>query len=351
MKRDNRSDTIFVIFIFAITLLFLAACGSNAIDETESDSEEVLSTKTGILIEASMNLVVIQAPDGSTYTFGIDEDTHIEGSEYLGNTLSVSFYGEYAPGIIAVAIRTIVEVDHASSPDKGNIDEPDAPQPKEPSSSDETIWYMTGTVMEISATGLQLLYEDGKTYTVVIDENTKKDPGIVEGCVARVFRKGSLRDGMLAIEIHFISASPDSFPTPTPAPPLADDSNVAPGDIIEHAKSLVGVPYSSGGASIDAGFDNSGFIFYVLNRNGVNCPRTIREQVSIGQQVTDFADLQASDLVFFSDGSGSRTAQYGGIYIGDGTMIYSSYAGKGVTQRDISQQWYKDAFVLGVRIR
>ena len=365
MKKKNYIGKILVIFLFATTLLLFAACGGgDAADEPErtpdnSDNTSI-SIKTGILIEASMREIVIQAPDGSTYVFGISNDTLIEGSEYLGNTMSVYYYGNYTPGIIAATVKTIVEVDHDSTPDKGYITEPDAPQPKEPPAEDETIWYLTGTVVDISATGLHLLYEDGITYSVMIDENTKKDSGLVAGCVARVFRKGRIRDGMLAIEIHYIAAAPTPAPLPTPTPtpdpertptpPPAEDPEVPPGDIIQHAKSLIGAPYKSGGASIAEGFDNSGFIYYVLNHNGIKCPRLTREQVAIGQKITDYADLQATDLIFFSDGSGGTTVQYGGIYIGDGKMIYCSYSDMRITQRDLTQ-WHKDAFVLGVRIK
>jgi len=358
MKRNSRIETISVLFLVFLALILLAACGGGAavddmeepedpapVDEPESVVVDLLSTITGFLIESSMNTITIQESDGSTFKFGIDGDTQIIGTEYLGNTITVSFFGDYTPGTIAVTVETIAEVDHATSSGNGNTDEADAPQSRD-SSEDDKIWYMTGTVTDISTNSLKILYEDGKTYTVVIDENTKKDPGIVVGCVARVFRKGSLRDGMLATEIRFISDS--SKPTPAPNPSGGSDS--APGGIAQDAKSLIGSSYKSGGTSPADGFDNSGFISYVLNRNGINCPRTIHEQISIGRQVTSYSDLKAGDLVFFGDGSGSGTAQFGGIYIGGGAMVYSSSGAGSVTQSDINQQWYKDSFVFGVSV-
>ena len=194
-----------IIFALVIVLVFaLTACGGN---ETE-DTVEELQSKTGVLIEASMHVITIQAPDGSTYTFGIDDSTEIQGSEILGNTMSVTYSGEYTSGIIAETITTVTEVAQTSdSGGKGSTEAPGAPQPKEPASGDK-IWYITGTVQDVSMNQLQLLYEDGKTYTVLKDDNTKTDPGIVVGCVARVFHKGSIKDGMLATEIHFIADSP-----------------------------------------------------------------------------------------------------------------------------------------------
>jgi len=192
-------------------MLVLAACGNGTSGGSGDSSEpdDSISTKTGVLIEASMHVLSIQAPDGSTYTFGIDDNTDVEGSEVLGNTMSISYRGEYSSGIIAVTVMTVSEVAETSpSGGKGSTDAPGAPQPKEPSSPQDTIWYLTGTVMDVSMNQLQLLYEDGKTYTVLKDDNTKTEEGIVVGCVARVFHKGSLKNGMVATEIHFISAAP-----------------------------------------------------------------------------------------------------------------------------------------------
>jgi len=197
--------SITVIALILVLMLALVACGS---DEVEEPAESI-STKTGVLVEASMHVVSIQAPDGTTYTFGIDDNTKIEGSEVLGNTVSVTYAGEYASGIIAISITTVTEAAQTSdSGGKGSTDAPGAPQPSNPPAAQEKLWYITGTVQDVSMNQLQLLYEDGNTYTVLKDDNTKTDEGIVVGCVARVFHKGSIKDGMLATEIQFISASP-----------------------------------------------------------------------------------------------------------------------------------------------
>ena len=195
--------------VFAFVCIFAllsAACG-----ETVNRDNQV-STKTGVLIEVSAHVISIQAPDGTTYTFGVNDGTTVHGSEKLGNTVSVIHDGEYSSGVIASSVTTIAEVDHESSSGKGSTDDPAAPQPKEPKSSDETIWYMTGTVNALSSNQLQLLYEDGHTYKVTIDSSTKVEHEVVVGCVARVFHKGRMVDGMVATEIHFISATPSDDP-------------------------------------------------------------------------------------------------------------------------------------------
>jgi len=189
--------------------LVLTACSETPAGNTPvdppGDPPDSLSTKTGVLIEVSAHVVSIQSPDGTTYTFGVNAETTVQGSELLGNTISVSHRGEYASGIIAVSITTIAEVDHSSTPGKGSTGDTAAPQPKEPPAAHETIWYMTGTVKGLTSTELQLLYEDGHTYKVVINDKTDIEHGVVVGCVARVFHKGKMVDGMVATEIHFIA--------------------------------------------------------------------------------------------------------------------------------------------------
>ena len=213
-KKSSLIIIIVLLFALAVTACSenpssgSPSSGSPSSESPPSGSEDSVSSKTGVLIEVSVHVVSIEAPDGSTYTFGVSEDTSVQGSELLGNTITVSYHGEYTSGIIATSIITIAEVDHESAPGKGSTDEPAAPQPKEPKPAHETIWYMTGTVKGLSSTQLQLLYEDGHTYKVTINDKTDIEKGVAVGCVARVFHKGRMVDGMVATEIHFIAEKP-----------------------------------------------------------------------------------------------------------------------------------------------
>jgi len=198
LKKSSKFGI--VVSVLALLLVILTACGST--DAGKDDGS--LSTKTGVLVEVSQNVISIQAPDGTTYKFNVDNNTDIDGSVLLGNTVSVSFIGEYSSGVIADFVKVLEEADHSASSDKGSTGDTDAPQPREPSAPDETIWYMTGTVKEITASRLELLYKDGHTYIVTIDGNSKVDKEVVVGSTARVFHKGKMVDGMVATEIHFI---------------------------------------------------------------------------------------------------------------------------------------------------
>lgn len=115
------------------------------------------------------------------------------------------------------------------------------------------------------------------------------------------------------------------------------------------AESLLGIPFADGGSSPDAGFDNSGFIYYVLKQNGyVNCPRGLAEQAAMGVKVSDMNDLKSGDLVFFSENG--ENAQFGGIYKGDGVMITCQVPGQTVKETDISINYYVNNFFTGVRV-
>ena len=73
------------------------------------------------------------------------------------------------------------------------------------STEDGGIKYLTGTVTDASMNSLQLLYEDGNTYTILKDDNTKVDEGIVVGSTVRVYHVGVLADQMIATEIRLVS--------------------------------------------------------------------------------------------------------------------------------------------------
>jgi len=73
--------------------------------------------------------------------------------------------------------------------------------------------------------------------------------------------------------------------------------------IVRTALGYLGTPYVLGGTT-PAGFDCSGFVRYVYRLHGVELPRVVATQASVGQRV-DRADIRPGDLVFFSTtGSG-----------------------------------------------
>lgn len=121
------------------------------------------------------------------------------------------------------------------------------------------------------------------------------------------------------------------------------------GDIISLAGSLIGTDFADGGESPSMGFDNSGYIYYVLRENGyITCPRGVAAQSQMGTSL-EYAELSRGDLVFFSE-SGTQ-AEFGGIYIGDGKMLACLMPGTQVKEVDITTSYYTKNFYCGVRIK
>lgn len=131
-------------------------------------------------------------------------------------------------------------------------------------------------------------------------------------------------------------------------PDHIDTTNVS-NQIVQTAEMLLGIPFAANGVSPETGFDNSGFIYYVLRENGfINCPRLTGEQAAMGT-VIGYDELRSGDLAFFCTAD-SGNPDFGGIYIGNGQMIYCPMPGQTVKTADVSIDYWKRTFVSGVRL-
>ncbi len=127
-----------------------------------------------------------------------------------------------------------------------------------------------------------------------------------------------------------------------------DAAVLAAEDIIALARSLEGTEFADGGEAPSTGFDNSGFIYYVLRENGyITCPRGVSGQSSMGTTKT-YDRLSPGDLVFFSEDGAA--AEFGGIYVGNGVMIACLMPGTQVREVDITSEYYLSHFYCGVGI-
>lgn len=87
---------------------------------------------------------------------------------------------------------------------------------------------------------------------------------------------------------------------------------------VEIALRYEGYPYKYGGASPETGFDCSGLVMYVYSQLGISLPHSAGEQMKVLQQsggrfVTNVADLQYGDLVFFEG--------HVAFYVGNGQVF------------------------------
>lgn len=118
--------------------------------------------------------------------------------------------------------------------------------------------------------------------------------------------------------------------------------------VVQLAAAQEGKPFYFGGSDPETGFDNSGLIYYVLNQNGITCPRLTFEIAEMGTKI-GYDELQAGDIVFF-EYEGSGKADFGGIYIGDGMMIVSTDEDRPVSKVDITTNYYQRTFQYGIKI-
>lgn len=144
-------------------------------------------------------------------------------------------------------------------------------------------------------------------------------------------------------------SSPDSDPRSD----SSDSVYTVGDDIVSTARAILEredkVPFAENGETPE-GFDNSGFIYYVLRENGfLTCPRRLQEQCSMGRRL-EFDELKRGDLVFFCNEDDLTKVGYGGIYTGSGTMITCLMPGTFVDEIDISDKYYRDHYFCGVSL-
>lgn len=87
--------------------------------------------------------------------------------------------------------------------------------------------------------------------------------------------------------------------------PLDSTKNSRLDQMIGSAKKYLGIPYRYAGTS-PAGFDCSGFIYYVLKKYDVNITRSSASMSTYGKRVK-LADVRKGDLLFFSGSKISKT--------------------------------------------
>jgi cell wall-associated NlpC family hydrolase len=157
---------------------------------------------------------------------------------------------------------------------------------------------------------------------------------------------------LLAVSAGGCAASravPAPFPGAVPAPPApitrAGSRASAPA-IVDTALALRGAPYLTGGRS-PAGFDCSGFVWYVFDRQGVPMPRTVAEQWRTGRAVRR-ERIEPGDLVFF-DTSG-RPATHVGIAVGAGGFVHAPSSRGEVRVEQLGSSYWGRRFVGARRV-
>ncbi|MDD5628955.1 MAG: NlpC/P60 family protein [Elusimicrobia bacterium] len=111
------------------------------------------------------------------------------------------------------------------------------------------------------------------------------------------------------------------------------------------ARSYLGTPYVWGGTT-HKGIDCSGFTQNSYGENKVRIPRVSRDQWKTGDPI-QWKDLQKGDLVFFNT-MGAGVSHVGLVVDPAGPKFYHASSSKGVTEAELSKNYYKSRY-LGAR--
>ncbi|HFJ9418793.1 peptidase P60 [Bacillus cereus] len=103
------------------------------------------------------------------------------------------------------------------------------------------------------------------------------------------------------------------------------------------ARSLEGKPYRTAGTT-PAGFDCSGFIYYVLNKTGHNIERT--NVKGYWAQLTKTNNPQPGDLVYFSNTTEAGGLTHMGVYLGNGKFISAETTSTGVKISSVNNSYW-----------
>ena len=124
------------------------------------------------------------------------------------------------------------------------------------------------------------------------------------------------------------------------------DNDYLRSEIVRTAKRYIGVPYQWGGESPQTGFDCSGLTMAVYRINGLDLPRSSRQQWKTGRPVKR-SQLERGDLVFFATSGGSRVSHVG-IYTGNGKFLHAPRRGRKIEISSLTNTYYKNRY-LGAR--
>lgn len=117
-------------------------------------------------------------------------------------------------------------------------------------------------------------------------------------------------------------------------------------NVVNTARSLIGIPYKWGGRSPQTGFDCSGFVWYVFNQYGVDLPRTSSALLSVGRPVSE-SSIRPGDILIYNIARKGKSL-HAAIATGRGTFVHSPSSGKTVSEVSMSGQYWQGR-LLGAR--
>ena len=115
--------------------------------------------------------------------------------------------------------------------------------------------------------------------------------------------------------------------------------------LVNTAYCQIGKTYKPGGTT-PKGFDCSGLIYYVYQKNGYKIPRITTDQAKFGRRVSK-DNIMPGDILVFRMGDSPR-GLHTAIYTGDRCFIHSPSRGKTVKKDTVEKKYWKER-LIGVR--
>jgi lipoprotein Spr len=132
--------------------------------------------------------------------------------------------------------------------------------------------------------------------------------------------------------------------TAKPAQAATVSASATASNIISTGKQYLGVRYQFGARTGNtSSFDCSSFTQFAFKQNGVNIPRSSKQQSQAGTFVPR-NQLQPGDLVFFY-----QPIHHVAIYMGNGKLLHT-FGKQGVTITDLNSGWWNNHYTTARRV-
>lgn len=120
--------------------------------------------------------------------------------------------------------------------------------------------------------------------------------------------------------------------------------------IISLGLKYLGAPYKFGAKTGNtSSFDCSSFMEYIFSKQGIDLPRTSKQQSKVGSYVSR-SNLKKGDLVFFSTNSSKGQIAHVGVYMGNDKILHTYKKGIGVTTTSIKSGWWNSHYITARRV-
>lgn len=194
------------------------------------------------------------------------------------------------------------------------------------STSQNTTKYCTASVLNVRA-------GSGTRHSII--GSLKKGTATTVVTSSNGWSKIKYRSGYGYVNSSYLSSSQ---PKTTTSP-----QSVNRPSLVSYAKQFLGCKYVWGATGPNT-FDCSGFTQYVYKHFNITIPRVATDQYSQSKKIGK-SQLQAGDLVFFSNSTSGGKVAHVGIYIGNNQMIHAANSKNNLCISSLSESYYQKYYI------